>query len=161
MGKGTKPMKKALLGFEAISGVALAAVVILTMLQAVLRSFFNTGLSWTNESLFLSQIALVYLIVPVLFAERENIRVDVFVHLLPKKTWNLCWIVIETICLVFTVIFFVSITQFLQKTWNNTTAIMGIPNYIFYGAIWIGMLASNVCLVINIILSILGKKEAE
>lgn len=153
-------MKKILTGCEIVSCIALVMVVLLTMLQAVLRSFFSIGLSWTNELLYMNQIVLVYLMVPVLFAERENVRVDVFFHLLPKKFWNVGWIVVEMICLIFGIAFFFSITQFLQKTWNNATAIMMIPNYLYYGAIWIGFLVSNICIVINIVQSFLGKKEA-
>lgn len=153
-------MKKVLVGCEVLSCVALAMVVLLTMLQAVLRSLFNTGLSWTNETLYMSQIMLVYLAVPVLFAERENVRVDVFFHLLPRKLWNIGWIIVELICLVFGIIFFASITQFLQKTWGNATAIMMIPNYIYYGSIWVGILVSNICVVINLVQSVRGKKEA-
>lgn len=153
-------MKKILVGCEIVSSVALALIVLLTMLQAVLRSFFSTGLSWTNEALFLSQIAMVYLILPVLFAERENVRVDVFFHLLPQKLWNAGWIVVEFICLAFGTIFFISITLFLQKTWNNATAIMMIPNFLFYGPIWVGTLASVICVAINLVQSFRGKKEA-
>ena len=152
-------MKKSPYICEFVSSIGIVAVVILTMLQAVMRSFFNTGISWTNESLFMCQIILVYFIIPVLFCERENIRVDVFVHLLPKKLWNVCWIFVECISLVFCAIMFASITQFLQKTWNNATAIMEIPNWLYYGSIWVSMLLSIICIVFNITLSIFSKKE--
>lgn len=152
-------MKKVLNVCEGISGAATVAVVVLTMLQAVMRSFFGKGLSWTNEALFMSQIMLVYLIIPVLFYEKENICVDVFVNLLPKKVRRIIWLLTEVISLVFCVIFFVSITLFLRQTWSNATAIMRIPNYIYYGSIWLGMLLSNICIVISIIKSIFEKKE--
>lgn len=152
-------MKKVLNVCEGISGVATIAVVVLTMLQAVMRSFFGKGLSWTNEALFMSQIMLVYLIIPVLFYEKENICVDVFVNLLPKKVHRIIWLLTEVISLVFCVIFFISITLFLRQTWSNATAIMRIPNYIYYGSIWLGMLLSNICIVISIIKSIFEKKE--
>ena len=152
-------MKKILKACEAISGIGTAAVVVLTMLQAVMRSFFGTGLSWTNEALFMSQIMLVYLIIPVLFYEKENIRVDVFVNLLPPKASRILWIIAEVISLIFCVVFFVSITLVLKKTWSNATAIMRIPNYLFYGSIWIGMLLSNICILLNIIKTIFEKRE--
>lgn len=153
-------MKKVLFGCEIGCCLALGMIILLIMLQAILRSSFSTGLSWTNEALFMSQIVTVYLIVPVLFAERENVRVDVFFHLLPKKLWNAGWIVTELICLAFSGIFFISITQFLMKTWHNATAIMKVPNGLFYGAIWIGMLLSIICIAINLVQSVQGKKEA-
>lgn len=152
-------MKKVLNVCEAISGAATVAVVVLTMLQAIMRSFFGKGLSWTNEALFMSQIMLVYLIIPVLFYERENICVDVFVDLLPQKVHRAIWILTEGIGLVFCIIFFVSTTLFLRQTWSNATAIMCIPNYIYYGSIWLGMLLSNICIVISIIKSIFEEKE--
>lgn len=154
-------MKKVLNVCEGISGAATVAVVVLTMLQAVMRSFFGKGLSWTNEALFMSQIMLVYLIIPVLFYEKENICVDVFVNWLPKKIHRIIWLLTEVISLVFCVIFFVSITLFLRQTWSNATAIMRIPNYIYYGSIWLGMLLSNICIVISIIKSIFEKKEEQ
>lgn len=154
-------MKKVLNVCEGISGAATVAVVVLTMLQAVMRSFFGKGLSWTNEALFMSQIMLVYLIIPVLFYEKENICVDVFVNWLPKKVHRIIWLLTEVISLVFCVIFFVSITLFLRQTWSNATAIMRIPNYIYYGSIWLGMLLSNICIVISIIKSIFEKKEEQ
>ena len=153
-------MKKVLIGSEVLSCIGLVAIVCLTLYQAVLRSFFSIGMPWTNEVLAMAHIVAVYMIVPVLFAERENVRVDVLFHLLPKKLWNFGWIVIEIICLAFGIIFFISITLFLKKTWTNIQAITKIPNYVFYGAIWLGMLLSDVCLVLNIIDSLRGKKEA-
>lgn len=154
-------MKKVLNASEILSIIGLIAILILTLLQAVMRSFFSRGLPWTNEVLAMAHIVAVYMILPVLFYDRENVCVDVFFHLLPKKLWNTGWIVIELICLAFGIAFFGSISLFLYKTWTNTQAITRIPNYIFYGGIWVGMLCSDVCLIMNIVDSIRGKKEAK
>lgn len=153
-------MKKIIFVFECLSCVALAAILALMMFQSILRSFFNTGMSWTNEMLYFSHILLIYCIVPVLFAENENIRVDVFFNKLPQRFKKWGWIVLESISLVFGIIFFASITQFIQQTWNNSTAIMNIPNYVFYGPIWFGMLFSVISIFLNLIRTMTEKRGA-
>lgn len=154
-------MKKLLKLFELFSCISLFAIVALTMLQAILRSFFSIGLNWTNELLYFSQICLVYLIVPVLFGYRENIRVDAFTNLLPKRGKKWASVLVELISLSFGVVFFISITQFLQKTIHNSTAIMQIPNYIYYGPLWLGMFVANITMILNIIVDLKEKGGKE
>ena len=92
---------KALKHIEEIVGcLFLVVFVCLTIMNVILRYFFNFILSWAEEAILISFVWCVYLGIITAFRGDRHVAIDVIVNLLPKKAQKIIGYGVEILILV-------------------------------------------------------------
>jgi TRAP-type C4-dicarboxylate transport system permease small subunit len=123
----------------ALSGLALAALVLLPSLQVVLRDFFNSPIIGLEEATRWGLIILVFLAVPLLVGTNEHIRLSEFVDFLPSRAR----VALERVTLMVSglslaVICYAGILSVLRSVGTRTST-LDIPFWLFAAPMLVGL----------------------
>jgi len=123
-----------------ITVLILFSLVILTICQIVLRSFFSVPLTGAEEMARYFLICIVFLGIPVTSRYGEHVQMTEIYSMLPKTVQRIINILTNiSTCVIFG-IFFWSALIALQQTYLNKTTNLGIPYIIFLAPTIIGLL---------------------
>jgi TRAP-type C4-dicarboxylate transport system permease small subunit len=85
-------------------------------------------------------VSLVFLAAPVLLAERAHVAVDFVARSLPPPARDLVARVALALVALFCAIFLVAGWRFMAGAWRFATPALGIPNWVFYAPVLLGVL---------------------
>lgn len=122
-----------------VGAILVAAIVVLTFTQVILRFFFGNPQSWAEEVSRYLFVWITFLGVAIGFAKDTHIRLDALVGLLPHKPW----LVADTFRRL------VELAAVAIMLWSGALAawqyrgttfytVQGVPRVIFYLAVPVG-----------------------
>lgn len=126
-----------------LEGVAIACLLLMTAfitLAVLARNVLAIGLPWAEELARYCSVSLVFLAAPVLLADRAHIAVDFAVGSLPPAVRDVAARVALGLVALFCAIFLVAGWQFIAGAWRFATPALGIPNWLFYAPVFLGVL---------------------
>jgi TRAP-type C4-dicarboxylate transport system permease small subunit len=120
-------------------GIAtLFAIILITLLQIVLRAFFNIPMSGSEEFARFLFVAFIFLGLPYYYRADGHIQLGGINNLISLKNQRLLKIIIQLFCiLVFTAILFSAISTTVTN-YKSTTPTLSIPFWIFFMPILFG-----------------------
>jgi TRAP-type C4-dicarboxylate transport system permease small subunit len=124
---------------EYVAMTALAGIIGLILLQVVAREGFAAGLPWADELARYLGFCVIFLVVPILLANDEHVRVDLFFNMLPAGARRVVGVANEVLTVVFCALFLYAGWLFMQRAWKFASPAIGIPNLIWYLPAMIGM----------------------
>jgi TRAP-type transport system small permease protein len=144
---------------KVLAGLFLASLTIVLILQVILRTFFNSGISWSIEFPTFAVIWAVMLISNVLIKDNEMISVDFLDHLFSEKFKKIRNVVYQVIFLL--LLFVMTYYGWLQaiSNFDRTTPTLGISWFYAYLAIPVGTALMIYQYVYKIIYNIVSIKE--
>lgn len=128
---------------ELIAKISLVALVLFVFTQIILRNIFLLGFPQLDESSRLAHLVLLFMMVPVLFAEEAHIKVEVLKRFLSPKVDRLVNLISQSLSLGFVVIFMFSSVTLLENIWDVPTAALRIPSIVLYAAPITGIVFSG------------------
>jgi TRAP-type C4-dicarboxylate transport system permease small subunit len=124
---------------EIVAIWALVGIITLILLQVVAREVFAAGLPWADElARYLGQ-CVIFLVVPILLANDEHVKVDLFLNMMPAGAQRFVRTANEVLTVVFCALFLLAGWLFMQRAWKFSTPAIGMPNLIWYLPAMIGM----------------------
>jgi TRAP-type C4-dicarboxylate transport system permease small subunit len=124
---------------EIVAIWALVGIITLILLQVVAREVFAAGLPWADElARYLGQ-CVIFLVVPILLANDEHVKVDLFLNMMPPRVRRLVAASNEALTVVFCALFLYAGWLFMQRAWKFASPAIGIPNLVWYLPAMIGM----------------------
>lgn len=117
----------------------LGAMTILIAMQVLSRNLFNIGLPWADELARFIGIASVFFAIPLLQYQGKHIAVDILSSRFTGMAGRVLKIVNETVVLSFCLLFLYSLACFLKHAAYFVTPAIGMPNWIFYAPVLVGM----------------------
>jgi TRAP-type transport system small permease protein len=133
--KDSRPVRLLL----AIGSVFVAAIVVLTFAQVVLRYFFNNPQAWAEEVSRYLFVWITFLGIAIGFAKDMHIRLDALTVLLPERPWRVVDVARRLVELAAVAIMLYS-GALVAWQYRSTTfyTVQGLPRVIFYLAVPIG-----------------------
>jgi len=124
---------------EIVAIWALVGITALILAQVVAREAFAAGLPWADELARYFGLCVIFLVVPILLANDEHVKVDLFLNMMPSGARRLVRAANEVLTVVFCALFLVAGWLFMQRAWKFSTPAIGMPNLIYYLPALIGM----------------------
>jgi TRAP-type C4-dicarboxylate transport system permease small subunit len=124
---------------EILAICALVGITALIMAQVLAREVFALGLPWADELARYFGLCVIFLVVPILLANDEHVRVDLFLNMMPDGPKRLVRIANELLNVAFGAVFLYAGWLFMQRAWKFSTPAIGMPNLIYYLPAMIGM----------------------
>lgn len=118
---------------------AVAGITILILLQVVAREVFSAGIPWADELSRWLGFWVIFLVVPILMARDEHVKVDFFIARLAPPLRRLVMAGNEVLGVVFCAAFLIAGWMFMQRAWRFSTPAMGWPNLVWYAPAMLGM----------------------
>jgi TRAP-type transport system small permease protein len=134
--------------------VAVVSMLLMTFFILVIvfgRNLFSAGLPWAEELARYCSIALVFLGAPLLLADKAHIAVDFVVSALPPSRRALVEKVSLFAVAVFCGLFLFAGWEFIARAYRFATPALGIPNWLFYLPVFIGVLMTGVVALAEIV----------
>jgi TRAP-type transport system small permease protein len=131
---------------EVLMGLMLGSMIVLVFMNVVLRYFFNSGITWSEE---MARYLFVWLIfIGAIGAMRDNahLGVDTIMKRLSPVVQKIAYIVGQTLMLVIMVLLAKGSFDLTILNMNSKASATNLPLSFIYG---IGIVTS-VCIVINI-----------
>ncbi len=128
-------------------GISLWAMCILVFYQVIMREVFGVGIPWVYELSCFFQITMVWLGVPILLYRNDNIRITAIYTKLPEffqKFLNVLYYIIYIVC--FAMICY-GYYEYIKSLATVSSAVLHIPNYVFYGSFVFGISISVLVLI--------------
>lgn len=141
--KGNSFLEKVSRCCELIAKISLVALMLFVFTQIILRNIFMLGFPQLDESSRLAHLVLLFMMIPVLFAEEAHIKVEVLKRFLSPKADRLVNLISQSLSLGFVVIFMFSSVMLLESIWDVPTAALRIPSIILYAAPIAGIVFSG------------------
>ena len=127
-----KLMDKLFKGIDYFTGILTGLMVVFVFLNVVLRTFFNSGLTWSEE---LSRYLFVYVTyIGAISAMRVNghLGVDTLISRMKPQVQMVMYVVSQTlIAVIMGILIYGSYKMVLQNTASKTAA-LGIPYSVLY-----------------------------
>jgi len=123
---------------EAVQGVGLVAIVVLILASIFLRNFLNHGLVWIFEVTGLLMVWIVFLGAPRNLIDHGEIRVDSFAQIFGLGVRKLLWLFQKTVVLLTLCALVYYFVGHAGRFGGLSTPTLGIPQIIFYGAVFVG-----------------------
>lgn len=146
-----KVMDKLFKGIDYFTGILTGLMVLFVFLNVVLRTFFNAGLTWSEE---LARYLFVYVTyIGAISAMRANahLGVDTLISRMKPQIQMLMYIISQTIiCILMLILVRGSMKMVMQNTASKTAA-LGIPYSVLYFAGIITGISIAIMAVLNII----------
>jgi TRAP-type C4-dicarboxylate transport system permease small subunit len=133
------PLARALALLDAICIALLLAMCAILIFQVFARNILSLTPGAADELSLFAQVSLVYLATPALLQRRRHIRVEVVLNLLPDLPRRKAELVIDALVLVFALCFLWSAGAFLTTGWRSATPSLGLPNWIVFTPIVVGL----------------------
>ena len=134
-----------------LEAVAISCLLLMTAfitLAVLARNVLAMGLPWAEELARYCSVSLVFLAAPALLADRAHVAVDFAVRALPPSVRGLVARVTLGLVALFCAIFLVAGWQFISGAWRFATPALGIPNWLFYAPVFLGVLLMG-CLAVR------------
>lgn len=142
---------------EILSGIIIAALTIVLLAQVILRTFFNSGISWSVEFSIYASIWAVMLIGNVLIRDNEMITVDFFDMYFSEKFIKYRDILYQVVFIGLMVLMIYFGFKQAVHGLNMNTATLQIKWFYPYLAIPVGMSLMLFQYVVKIVENIVGK----
>ena len=124
---------------EIVAMWALVGITALILVQVVAREAFAAGLPWADELARYLGFCVIFLVVPILLANDEHVKVDLFLKMMPPRVRRLVAASNEVLTVVFCARFLYAGWLFMQRAWKFASPAIGIPNLVWYLPAMIGM----------------------
>lgn len=124
---------------EIVAIWALIGITALIMAQVVARELFALGLPWADELARYLGLCVIFLVVPILLANDEHVKVDMFLNMMPSGPKRIVRIANELLNVAFGALFLFAGWLFMQRAWKFSTPAIGMPNLVYYLPATIGM----------------------
>ena len=79
------------------------------------------------------------IVVPILLANDEHVKVDLFLNMMPSGPRRFVRAANEVLTVVFCALFLYAGWLFMQRAWKFSTPAIGLPNLVWYLPAMIGM----------------------
>jgi TRAP-type C4-dicarboxylate transport system permease small subunit len=132
------------LALELIGGVAVAALMLLIVCDALMRSFLNRPIPGSNDFVQVILVIVVACSLPLCIAGGRAITIDLLIDLLPRAARTLLWRLTSVACAVpLAYLAWRCLVNAREATYfGETTMLMQIPFGPFYLALAIGLALS-------------------
>lgn len=137
----------------------LLMISLLIFLQIVVREVFSTGVTWLYELACFFQVTLVYLGIPILLENGENISITFLVEMMPKKMQTVLTVFHWIIYAFCTIILTISFILFMQGFWDIKSATLRMPNIMFFFSLFVGLIF-NLLVIVNRVATTLKKERS-
>jgi TRAP-type C4-dicarboxylate transport system permease small subunit len=124
---------------EIVAMWALVGITALILVQVVAREAFAAGLPWADELARYLGFCVIFLVIPILLANDEHVKVDLFLNMMPPRVRRLVAASNEVLTVVFCALFLYAGWLFMQRAWKFASPAIGIPNLVWYLPAMIGM----------------------
>ncbi len=154
-----KLMDKLFKGIDYFTGILTGLMVVFVFLNVVLRTFFHSGLTWSEE---LSRYLFVFVTyIGAISAMRANahLGVDTLISRMKPKVQMLLYIISQAIIGVLMIILIQGSWRMVAQNTASKTAALGIPYSILYSVGIITGAAIAVMAVMNIIYALRHPSE--
>ena len=148
--------------FGLAAAVFLIAMMMVTVADVGLRSLFNIPITGTFDLVELFLVASVFLAIPGTFLRDEHVVVDVIDHVAPRRfTRALRWIG-TVLTLGFLVVMLTQMISPAEDTveFGDVTLGLGIPKYIHWIPILLGVFFSAIAVAAILVRNILRARRA-
>lgn len=124
---------------EIVAMWAVVGITALILMQVVAREAFAAGLPWADELARYLGLCVIFLVVPILLANDEHVKVDLFLNMMPPGARRLVSAANEVLTVIFCALFLYAGWLFMQRAWKFASPAIGIPNLVWYLPAMIGM----------------------
>jgi len=136
---------------EFVANISLIILVVLVFAQVVLRNLFLIGSPQLDEGSRLAHLVLLFMMIPVLFAEEAHIKVEIIERFLPVKIDRLISLISHFFSFGFVIFFMFSSLALLGNIWDVPTAALRIPSALLYAGPVLGVVFSGLFIAEKII----------
>ena len=126
--------------FQRLAVACLLALTGLIVCVVIARNFLSIGLPRAEELARFCSVSLVFLAAPLLLANNGHICVTFLSRALPPRAQGVISRLIAAFVAVFGMIFLYAGYLFILRAWRFATPAMGIPNWVFYLPVGLGIL---------------------
>ena len=154
-----KLVDKLFKGIDYFTGILTGLMVFFVFLNVVLRTFFNAGLTWSEE---LARYLFVYVTyIGAISAMRANahLGVDTLISRMKPQVQMVMYIVSQTIIAILMIILVWGSEKMVAQNTASRTAALGIPYSVLYFAGIITGVAIAIMAVINIVHALKNPSE--
>lgn len=133
-----KNLKKILLNIDAvIAGIALAALVLLTIIGALSRYFLDYPFTWLEEVQIWCEVWVVFIGAGAAFRSGSHVAIEMIIDALPKPVQKIFDFIIAAVVIGVIGYLLVQSIGFIQLFVNSgrTTSILQIPYSLIYGIV--------------------------
>lgn len=123
---------------RAVSVLVIACYFVLVLMQVFFRYVLNESLFWSEEIVRYGLVWGVMLGSAIVARERAHIRIEVIENFLPPTTKRGLQLVANLLSLAFCIILCWTGIDFVDRTWFQNSASLGVPMRAVYLAIPIG-----------------------
>ena len=136
-------------------------MVLLTVVDVILRRFFNSPLAWSFEFMQLGLVIVVWSAVLYSTSKERHISIDVLVARFPAKARRLFRVAFDLVsALVLLLIGWQSIIYaMVQEARHQVTVMLGIPTFPFVSIVALGAILAGLMLLVKFIDSARGEVE--
>jgi TRAP-type transport system small permease protein len=127
---------------EDLSIVLLVILFVSVFAQIIMRNFFSTGSVILEELARLCLVSLVFMMIPVLFIDKQHIIVDILIARVSIKFRRIMELIVYFLSSALMVFLLVAISQVMERNWNVRTPAIRMPNIVFYIPIVLGLVCS-------------------
>lgn len=116
----------------------LFAIIIITLLQIVLRNFFNIPMSGSEELSRFLFVAFIFLGLPYYYRADGHIQLGGIHNFISEKNQRLLNIIIQFFCVMVIIVILYSAIITTATNYKSTTPTLSIPFWIFFAPIIFG-----------------------
>jgi TRAP-type C4-dicarboxylate transport system permease small subunit len=109
------------------------------ILQVLTRNFLSQGLPEAEEFARFFSIMVIFLVIPILLEKQQHVKVDFFTNMLPERAQDVLARISNLATVLFCAGFIYSGALFISRAWKFKTPAAGIPNWMFYTPVFIGL----------------------
>ena len=148
--------------FGLAAAVFLIAMMMVTVADVGLRSLFNIPITGTFDLVELFLVASVFLAIPGTFLRDEHVVVDVIDHVAPRRFTNALRWIGTVLTLGFLVVMLTQMISPAEDTveFGDVTLGLGIPKYIHWIPILLGVFFSAIAVAAILVRNILRARRA-
>ncbi len=157
-----KIMDKLASCIETIGGIAILMMTLIVLLQIVMRYFFNSPLTWSEEIARYIFIYVTFLGAGILVYERGHLFVEVLFNKIQGKAKNVLQLILDLIVLIFSLYLLWSSRYSMQYAHGSRSTAVQIPMEYIGLSVMIGavlMILFSLYHVINDIKKLTGKEK--
>jgi TRAP-type C4-dicarboxylate transport system permease small subunit len=144
--------------YQKLSVAFLAALCLSVFAQIILRNVFSAGSVVLEELARFSLVSLVFLMIPSLTVNRQQIIVDFVVNRLPAGARKTVEAFAQLLSAASSVFLIFAIALIMERNWSVRTPAMRMPNYLFYLPAALGI-ALNALAALDRMIGAFAKKE--
>lgn len=154
-----KFMDKLFKGVDYFTGILTGLMVLFVFLNVVLRTFFNSGLTWSEELARYLFVFVTYIGAVSAMRVNGHLGVDTLISRMKPQIQMLMYIVSQLLIAGIMCILVVGTQKMVMQNINSHTAALGISYAVLYGVGFITGIAIALMAVANIIYAIKHSDE--